>query len=68
MESGVLRPATNRVAHVGRVGVGDDGRERAVVVQEHDDLLPLGRGSDLLELAQRRRVLPLLRQIKEPKI
>jgi hypothetical protein len=46
-----LRPATNRVAHVGGVRVGDDGREGAVVVQEHDDLLPLGRGGDLLELA-----------------
>lgn len=49
----------HRVAHVGRVGVGDDGRERAVVVHEHYDLLPPGLGGDLLELAKRRRVLPL---------
>jgi hypothetical protein len=48
----------HRVAHVGRVGVGDDGRERAVVVHEHYDLLPPGLGGDLLELAKRRRVLP----------
>ena len=52
----------HRLAHEGGVGVIDDGRQRAVVVEEHDDLLPLGRRHDLLELTQRRRV-PRLRKL-----
>jgi hypothetical protein len=49
------------VGHEGHVGVGDDGGEGAVVVEEHDDALPARRRGHLLEAAQRRRVLPLLR-------
>nr|ACR35276.1 unknown [Zea mays] len=46
----------HRLAHEGGVGVVHDGRQRAVVVQEHDDAPALGRRHDPLELAQRRRV------------
>jgi hypothetical protein len=53
------RRSTHRVGHVRGVGVVDDGRERAVVVEEDDDLLAPGRRHDLLERAQRRRVLRL---------
>jgi hypothetical protein len=59
------RTSPHHVAHVGGVGVGDDGRERPVVVEEHDDLLPLGRAGNLLELPERRRVLPLLKSARQ---
>jgi hypothetical protein len=60
------RTTPHRVGHVGGVGVGDDGRERPVVVEEHDDLFPLGRAGNLLELPERRRVLPLLKSAERP--
>lgn len=55
-----------RVGHEGGVRVVDDGGQRAVVVEEHDDLLPLGRRHDLLELAQRRRVPHLHTDQRQP--
>jgi hypothetical protein len=51
--------SSHRVGHVGGVGVVDDGGQRAVVVEEHDDLLPLGRRHQLVKHGQRRWVLHL---------
>ena len=50
---------THLVGHDGAVGVLDDRRQGAVVVQEHHDLLPLRRAERRLEPRQCRRVLLL---------
>jgi hypothetical protein len=50
---------TGLLGHDGAVGVLDDGRQGAVVVEEHDDLLPARRLEHGLELGQCRRVLLL---------
>jgi hypothetical protein len=50
---------TGLLGHDGAVGVLDDGRQGAVVVEEHDDLLPARRLDHGLELGQCRRVLLL---------
>jgi hypothetical protein len=51
--------STHLLGHDGGVGVLDDGRQGAVVVEEHHDLLPLRRGQHRLEPGQCRRVLLL---------
>jgi hypothetical protein len=50
---------TNRFRHESGVGVVDNGRQGAVVVQKHHDLLSLRGAHDLLELAQRRWMFSL---------
>jgi hypothetical protein len=47
------------LGHDGAVGVPDDRRQGAVVVEEHDDLLAFGGGQHRLERGQCRRVLLL---------
>lgn len=50
------------VRHERAVGVVDDWRESAVVVEEHHDALPLRLRNDVAEVSQSGRVLPLRRR------
>jgi hypothetical protein len=58
-----LRRNAHLLRHDGGVGVLDDRRQGAVVVQEHHDLLPVRRGQNGLELHQCRRVLLLRKYV-----
>lgn len=53
--------AAYRVGHEGAVGVVDNWRESAVIIEEHHDALPFRRRDDVVEVYQSGRVLPLRR-------
>jgi hypothetical protein len=59
---GERRKIADHLGHDGAVGVLDDRRQGAVVVQEHHDLLPARRRERRLEPRQCRRVI-LLRAV-----